>query len=489
MIQLATGFEVLTSLPLDSRSLMTKAQMLTVNDNVFPDFFLTQCIDENGKLYLYSKNNEYPSVETGKFTPLEDYFGSKTQVEELPVAGEDEFGKIYQYIGETKEEDNLIKACWYICVGSAEDGYSWENILVEPELVLDEITNNGDPEFIEGSLKTIVLKQGTKVIGKFGIDKELVVTNGKVEKIEVNKVDEGNPETWIYTIKDTDPEETYTKADTENEESDYYKYPLIASTYIVLGITNQSYPIFIDVTSMMAKGSPITTEDITANCEVGGIAIGDTISEGSDLTEVVKKLLVKYFAPTITLTATPTNKVVEIGTSIHVDLSAAAAKKTNDITKVAFYKGADVLEEITENVAAGGTFTHSVVNNIDTTTTFKATATDGKKVTESKITYTFVHPFYTGVVADKSSIDITSLTKKVEEKGKKTISYKANNEYVVFAYDASYGNLTSILDPSSFENLGSFTKTTELVNGTNYNVYVSNSPLTNSTGFEYRFIF
>lgn len=486
-IQLATNFEVLTGLPIDSRLLMSKLEMLTANDNVMPEYLLTQCTDENGRLYVYAKNAA-PNAVTGKFTPLDSNFGQDIQVTALPVAGSDEVGHVYQYIGETDEENDLIKGCWYICDGNDEDGYAWENIPVEPTLVLSEITDDTDPDFIEGSLKTITLKQGKNLIGKFGIDKELVVTEGSVKKITVEQVEPDDDTTWVYTIDGTDPAETYTKADTEDEESDYYKYPLTASTYIVLGIANQTYPVFIDAKSVISEDLGTVTEDVTANCAVGAMEIGDIIEEGSNITDVVKKLLIKYYAPTISLTATPAGKVIEIGETVSVNLSAVAAKKSENITKVAFYKGTDVLEEITTDVASGGTFTHAVADEIDTTTTFKATVTDGKKTAESKVTYTFVHPYYWGVVADKSDIDVASLTKLVEEKGKKTLTYKANNQYVVFAYDSAYGNLTSILDPSSFENLGSFDKSVVDVNGTNYNVYVGKSPLT-STGFEYRFIY
>lgn len=490
MIQLATGFEVLTSLPLDSRNLMTKAEMLTANDNVFPDYFLTQCADDGGKLYVYDKSNATPSATTGKFTPLDESFGQDIQVTELPVAGSDEVGKIYQYIGETDADTGVIKACWYICAGNDEDGYAWENILVEPALVLSEITDEDDEEFIEGSLKTIVLKQGEKLIGKFGIDKELVVTEGSVMKITVEKVDEDDESTWIYTIDGTDPAETYTKADTEDEESDYYKYPLAASTFIVLKIANQDYPIFIDAKAVVSDELGTVSEDVTANCVVGALEIGDKITEGMNITDVVKALLIKYYPPTVKLTSTPVDKVVEIGESITVNLSAAVTKKSEDVTNVTFYSDADVLEEVTTDVAEGGTFTHAVAAPVTTTTVFKATATDGKKVSESKVTYKFVHPFYHGVVADKADIDVTTLTKLVEDEGDKEVNYIANNQYVVFAYDASYGDLTSILDPSSFENLGSFDKSTQTVGTVTYNVYVGKTPLTSSaSGFKYNFIF
>lgn len=485
MIQLATGFEVLTSLPLDSRNLMTKSEMLTANDNVFPDYFLTQCSDDDGKLYLYKKNNAEPSAETGKFTPLEDSFSPNIQLEELPIAGSDEVGRVYQYIGVTDVDKKLIKACWYTCEGNAEDGYEWVNVLVEPEIQLTEITDSDDEDFIEGSQRTIKLTQGEKLIGKFGLDKELVVTSGEVKKVAVEKVDEDDDSTWVYTIDETI---TYTKADTENKESDFYKYPLKDSTYIVLGIQNQDYPIFIDAKAVVSDKLGTVTENVTANCVVGAMEIGDIIEEGSDITDVVKKLLIKYYPPTIALSSTPINKVVELGEAISVNLSAIVGKKSEPITKVSFYKGTDLLEDITTDVENGGTFTHSVAGNIDVTTTFKGVVTDGKKTTESKVTYTFVNPIYWGVVTDKATLDVTTLTKVIEEKGDKTYKYVGNNEYCVFAYDSAYGNVKSILDASSFENLSSFEKQVVTVGSTSYNVYVGKTALT-SSGFEYRFIF
>lgn len=451
--------------------------MLTANDNIMPEYFITQCTDENGRLYVYDKNNSTPSAETGKFTPLDSNFGQDIQVTVLPVAGSDEVGNVYQFIGET--DDTYTQGYWYVCIGNDEDGFGWVQLDTQPCITIEKAE---ETEVTEGYLATYVFKHGEKEIGKIDIPKELVVTEGSVKKITVDKVDPEDEETWVYTCGDS----TYTKADTENEESEFYKYPLTDSTYIVLGIANQSYPIFVDVKTVVSEDIGTVEEDVTANCAVGAMEIGDIIEEGSSITDVVKKLLIKYYPPTISLTSTPTGKVIEIGETITVNLSAAAAKKSENITKIAFYKGADVLEEISDDVASGGTFTHNG-EEISTTTTFKATVTDGKKVAESKVTYSFVHPYYWGVVDSTADIDVTSLTKLVEEKGKKTLTYKANNQYCVFAYDAAYADLTSILDPSSFENLSSFEKKTIMVGETNYKVYVGKSALT-STGFEYRFI-
>lgn len=484
-ISINAGFALGSASYLDVRQYLTKAEMLTINENIYPDHFLAQS-SEDGSLWLFNKANE-ADAETGKFRPLSESVGQFTQMSTMPAPGAEELGNIYQFVGTTTGE--FTKGCFYICEGDAENGYAWNNILTEPALSLNEITDPEHPDFIEGGLKTIVINQGDNKIGSFSIDKELVVTEGDVKTISVEKVDEEDPETWIYTIEGTDPAEIYTKANTEDAESDFYKYPLAASTFIVLGVQNQDYPIFIDAKKVVSDELGTVTEEITANVEVGGIAVGDKVLEGTDITELAKQLLVKYFPPTVKLTATPTNTVVEKGETVNVDLSAVVGKKTYDVTKVTFYEGVDIIKEVVDDVAAGGTFTHTVAEPITADTTFKAIATDGKKTAEATVKYVFVDPIWTGVAAD-GTIDITTLGKKIETKGTtpKKYTYTADNEYIIFAYPAEYGNLTSILDANSFENLDSFKKTSTTVGTTSYNIYYTTGKVTCSN-FAYSFKF
>ena len=56
------------------------------------------------------------------------------------------------------------------------------------------------------------------------------------------------------------------------------------------------------------------------------------------------------------------------------------------------------------------------------------------------------------------------------------------------AYPAEYGNLTSILDANSFENLDSFTKASTTVGDVAYNVYYTTSKVT-CQNFAYSFKF
>lgn len=64
-IQTASGFTVGSSDPIDSRLVLSKEQMKTVNDNVFPEKYIAVCKDD-GNIYIYQKSNE-PDAELGKF--------------------------------------------------------------------------------------------------------------------------------------------------------------------------------------------------------------------------------------------------------------------------------------------------------------------------------------------------------------------------------------------------------------------------------------
>ena len=338
-------------------------------------------------------------------------------------------------------------------------------------------------------LADIATPEDAKLIGTIDIPKDLVVTSGSV--VELEKAEIPNPE---YVDEITTPgvsatlevakigEDIIAAGDVEDEASPYYGYPTVAGTYIKLIVANQKKPIFIDAKSLVDTGSlGSTTANVTANVEVGGIMVGDVVEEGTDIQELVEKLLIKYYPPTVTLTATPANKVVEVGESINVELTAAVTKKSLDVASVIFSDGTAAV-----NVTEGGSFSHEIADPVTDTTTFSVTVSDGKKEVSSSVKYTFVNPYYTGVVnADAVDVDITTLGKKIEEKSKKKYSYEPRNQYVVFAYPASYGDLTSILDINGFEQLPSFNKTSVTVGTVAYTVYTTATPVSNDMTYTF----
>ena len=69
MINISQAFHRTSANPVDESMALTKAQMLTVNDNLMPAYYFTICQDD-GKIYLYDKSAT-ASVTTGKFKEFE----------------------------------------------------------------------------------------------------------------------------------------------------------------------------------------------------------------------------------------------------------------------------------------------------------------------------------------------------------------------------------------------------------------------------------
>ena len=75
-INLSQAFHRTSGNPIDESMALTKAEMLTTNDNLMPSFYFTVCQDD-GKFYLYDKTNTVDPT-TGKFRVFEGGGGSYT---------------------------------------------------------------------------------------------------------------------------------------------------------------------------------------------------------------------------------------------------------------------------------------------------------------------------------------------------------------------------------------------------------------------------
>lgn len=198
---------------------------------------------------------------------------------------------------------------------------------------------------------------------------------------------------------------------------------------------------------------------------IGGIKVGTTFTD-VPVTEMLTKILYPYTKPTASISVAPNGGVYEKGLSVSVtSLKATATKKSSDIASVVVKQGGTTLTTITEGVANGGTFNALPESGVTLTanTTFSAIVTDvdGGSTTANSSAFTFVDPYYYGVVADGASITsdlVKGLTKDVKVKGSKSYSYTTSGDCMVIAYPASYGELKSALDPNAFENITSFTK-------------------------------
>lgn len=237
------------------------------------------------------------------------------------------------------------------------------------------------------------------------------------------------------------------------------------------------------------------TDMLTVN-GLGGIKAGEDLNALS-LQQVLTKLLYPYVAPVISASSTPNGGVYEKGTTQKVSaIKATVSKKSETIKSIEIFDGGDSLGSKTaEEVANGGTFNFTVDVDVTSDKNFQLKVIDNldKAYTANTGGFTFVYPYYMGICDDGVEVNedlVKSLTKKVETKGNKSYAATCNNQRVVFAFPASYGNIRQIFDPNNFDVTGTFQKSTVQVTGLdgtpqNYNVYVNGASTV--ANFTFRF--
>ena len=220
---------------------------------------------------------------------------------------------------------------------------------------------------------------------------------------------------------------------------------------------------------------------------LGGIAAGAEL-DGMTVREVLMKLLFPYVAPVVTATGTPNGGVFEKGNTQSItNVRVVVTKKSEAITKIEVLDGSTQLAvQEDEAIAAGGTFNYNVnvpVESVNKQLTVKVTDASDKVVSKSTGSFTFVYPFYVGVCAEDAVIDaelVAGLTKKVEAKGAKSITYTTDNQKMIFAYPKAHGVIKSVIDPNNFDVTATF-KASEVsivgLDGTSqaYYVYVNDA--------------
>ena len=229
---------------------------------------------------------------------------------------------------------------------------------------------------------------------------------------------------------------------------------------------------FVTAEEMAAEGfAKVADEDArevfnpgmnTVNA-LGGIAAGADLN-GMTVREVLMKLLFPYVAQVVAVTGTPNGGVFEKGdTQTITNVRVVVTKKSEAITKIEVLDGTTQLAvQEDEAIAAGGTFNYNVnvaVESVNKQLVVKVTDASGNVVSKNTGAFTFVYPFYVGVCAEDAVIDaelVTGLTKKVEAKGAKSITYTTDNQKMIFAYSKAHGVLKSVIDPNNFDVTATF---------------------------------
>ena len=227
-------------------------------------------------------------------------------------------------------------------------------------------------------------------------------------------------------------------------------------------------------------------QQLVANTPIGSVTSGKTYPKGTTLEAIIRDILISYMPPTISLTTIPSTKLYDIveDTVSTILLKATTVKKSNPITKVSFYVGNTVVNEVTAGVAAGGNFQYQYTPDtpINTDTTFKATVTDGTQTATSTFTIKFVAKSYYGIcdanVSDPDETTIKGGTSVLKDTKNLTYSNITTNWGKVFyAYPKSFGALTYIKDEiNNINYFDSFQRSEKTVDGIAYYCYTLTDP-------------
>lgn len=262
-------------------------------------------------------------------------------------------------------------------------------------------------------------------------------------------------------------------------------------------------------------GDAVLTDDLTTAISVGGIDSGVTYEAGTPLETLLRDLLEPTLFPTLTNPSASitynSSQYYEVKSTVSAMQGTVALNRGSINPKygTSGYRagvatgyaiatsGADT--EYSDSSESSGAFsvpalTRSTKGNIVVTGTASyaqgeqpkdskgkdySTSLPAGSVSASK-TLSFIQAYFYGASNSSTVADFTELNKVVTAKGQKTFNYTTNNQFMVFAYDSSYGNLKSITDANGFDVTSGWTKNTVTVDGFTYFVYVANSATTDT---------
>lgn len=287
---------------------------------------------------------------------------------------------------------------------------------------------------------------------------------------------------------------TYSNAEMPNIDNvkdalDYLKENQIESAEDV-AYTNTTYPTLDNVKkaldSALSSGAKLE-QSLTVSNPVGSATSGKTYPKDTKLEAVLRDILIKEVAPSLTLAIVPENTLYDVVETVvsAITVKATCTKNTYNLSKVEFYL--DNVLKHTQNISANGTYTYDMIWDIPTNTDFtlKAIVYDSKSgtpmSTTKSITVKFVGKSYYGFVADNIGIPTESQVKALQNnvlKDTKNLKYSNitfDYNKVVYAYPASFGNLTSIKDEiGNFDYTSSFSKQNLTIDSIPYVLYIQN---------------
>lgn len=268
---------------------------------------------------------------------------------------------------------------------------------------------------------------------------------------------------------------------------DYFKNNQIESAEDV-PYSNASFPNLDTVKKALDEAldsQAVLDSALTVSNPVGSATSGKTYAKGTSLETVLRDILIKEIAPSLTLTISPSTTLYDVVTDTvsAITMNATCTKNTYNLSKVEFYL--DNVLKHTQSISASDTYSYNMEWATPTNSDFtlKAVVYDSRtgtpmSTTKSK-TVKFVGKSYYGTIADSAGEPTEAIVKALQNnvlKDTKNLTYSGiTMDYgrVVYAYPASFGNLSSIKDiPNNIQYWpDSFTKITLTIDSISYNVY------------------
>lgn len=248
----------------------------------------------------------------------------------------------------------------------------------------------------------------------------------------------------------------------------------------------------------LSSGATLS-ESLTVNNPVGSATSGKVYAANTSLETVIRDMLIKEEAPTLTLNISPNRTLYDIveETVSSITMNAVVGKKTYPLSKVEFY--VDNVLKNTQNITSGGTYAYIAAFSPakNSNFTLKAIAYDSKAGTPLSTTKTqqikFVAKSYWGTVDDSTPSPTEAIIKALANrtlKDVKNLTYShITMDYgkVVYAYPATFGALTYIKDEvNNFSYLESFSRTSVIVDGITYFCYTQ---MTSSQAADVQLVF
>ncbi len=383
-----------------------------------------------------------------------------------------------------------------------------------PDKTVIQRNLNVENSIIFITLENIILEQDGKAILEVVLsNKNQIVTTFSIyldieKSIDRNVAIEGNPQWDIIKDGLISLNDKVDKSELKDIMDEYFEEITLEGVDLTGYVTKKEWNDLIDDNNIKIenlnnnKANNLFSTNMLTSSSLGGISAGTNLNNMS-IQDILTKLFYPYVPPSVSASIiyNPIENLYEFGQTIIItQIKAIVTKKSENLTNIKFYQNGLEINEITNSVSDGGTFTYTFSTPIIITSPInadyfqtKVIDSSGKIVSANTTSLNFCYPYYYGLinVEDKITEDlIKGLEKRIEKKGTKSYTYNPNYQRMVIAYPQTYGMLKSILDKNGFEQINSFScneisiigldKTSQL-----YYVYVNDA----STNIDFKMTF